>query len=77
MANLTLAVVAINGWNRLNIAFRTVPGTYQPARREEYRAPRKMNWRNSRTRFQFPLNLADERLPSGRVPAIGSRNRRE
>jgi AhpD family alkylhydroperoxidase len=31
LANLTLAVVAINGWNRLNIAFRTVPGTYQPA----------------------------------------------
>jgi AhpD family alkylhydroperoxidase len=29
LANLALAVVAINGWNRLNIAFRTVPGTYQ------------------------------------------------
>ena len=27
---LTLAVVAINGWNRLNIAFRTPAGTYQP-----------------------------------------------
>jgi AhpD family alkylhydroperoxidase len=31
LANLTLAVVAINGWNRLSISFRTVPGTYQPA----------------------------------------------
>ena len=31
LANLTLAVVAINGWNRLNIAFRTIPGSYQPA----------------------------------------------
>ena len=31
LANLTLAVVAINGWNRLNIAFRTMPGSYQPA----------------------------------------------
>lgn len=31
LANLTLAVVTINGWNRLNIAFRTVPGSYQPA----------------------------------------------
>ena len=31
LANLTLAVAAINGWNRLNIAFRTVPGSYQPA----------------------------------------------
>lgn len=30
LANLTLAVVAINGWNRLSIAFRTTPGTYQP-----------------------------------------------
>ena len=29
--NLTLAIVAINGWNRLNIAFGTVPGKYQPA----------------------------------------------
>ena len=26
---LTAAVVAINGWNRLAIAFRTVPGTFQ------------------------------------------------
>jgi AhpD family alkylhydroperoxidase len=31
LANLTLAVVAINGANRLNIAFRTVPGNYRPA----------------------------------------------
>lgn len=38
LANLTLAIVAINGWNRLNIAFRTVPGNYQPARKQELRA---------------------------------------
>ncbi|MBV9229858.1 MAG: carboxymuconolactone decarboxylase family protein [Chloroflexi bacterium] len=31
LVNLTLAVVAINGWNRFAISFRTVPGTYQPA----------------------------------------------
>jgi AhpD family alkylhydroperoxidase len=31
LVDLTLAVVAINGWNRLAIGFRTVPGTYQPA----------------------------------------------
>jgi AhpD family alkylhydroperoxidase len=30
LANLTLAIVAINGNNRINIAFRTVPGEYQP-----------------------------------------------
>jgi AhpD family alkylhydroperoxidase len=34
LADLTLAIVAINGWNRLNIAFRTVPGGYQPRRAE-------------------------------------------
>ncbi|MEO7144416.1 MAG: carboxymuconolactone decarboxylase family protein [Bryobacteraceae bacterium] len=28
---LTMAIVAINGWNRLSIAFRAVPGSYQPA----------------------------------------------
>ncbi len=30
LVDLTMAVVAINGWNRLSIAFRTVAGTYQP-----------------------------------------------
>ena len=30
VANLTLAIVTINGWNRLLIAFRAVPGEYQP-----------------------------------------------
>jgi len=32
LVNLTLALVAINGANRLNIAFRTVPGSYQVRR---------------------------------------------
>ncbi len=31
LADLTLAVVTINGWNRLCVAARTTPGTYQPA----------------------------------------------
>jgi len=31
LANLTLAVVAINGWNRFAISFRAVPGSYQVA----------------------------------------------
>jgi len=29
LADLTWAIVAINGWNRLALAARTVPGTYQ------------------------------------------------
>ena len=33
LVNLTLAIVAINGANRINVAFRTVPGSYQPAAR--------------------------------------------
>ena len=33
LVNLTLAIVAINGWNRLAIAFRSVPGEYQPPQR--------------------------------------------
>jgi AhpD family alkylhydroperoxidase len=32
LSDLTLAVAAINAWNRLAISTRTVPGTYQPAR---------------------------------------------
>jgi AhpD family alkylhydroperoxidase len=32
LADLTLAVAAINAWNRLSIASRAVPGTYQPAK---------------------------------------------
>lgn len=28
LVNLTLAVIAINGWNRLNVAFRTTVGEY-------------------------------------------------
>jgi AhpD family alkylhydroperoxidase len=30
LVHLTMAVIAINGWNRLAIAFRSVPGSYQP-----------------------------------------------
>ncbi len=32
MIDLTMAVVAINSWNRANIAFRTTPGTYEPGK---------------------------------------------
>ncbi|MCC7021660.1 MAG: carboxymuconolactone decarboxylase family protein [Thermomicrobiales bacterium] len=31
LVGLTMAVVAINGWNRLNVALRNRPGAYQPA----------------------------------------------
>ncbi len=35
LADLTLAISTINAWNRLAIAARTVPGTYQPAKAGE------------------------------------------
>ncbi len=34
IADITVAVATINAWNRLAIAGRTTPGTYQPAKRE-------------------------------------------
>jgi AhpD family alkylhydroperoxidase len=34
LVDLTMAIVGINAWNRLNVAFRTVAGTYQPAQQQ-------------------------------------------
>jgi AhpD family alkylhydroperoxidase len=30
LVNLTMAIIAINGWNRMAISFRAVPGKYEP-----------------------------------------------
>ena len=38
IVDLTLAIIAINSWNRLAISFRTPPGSYQP-RTAPARAP--------------------------------------
>jgi len=35
LVDLTMAVVAINGWNRLAISFRSEAGTYQPPSKPE------------------------------------------
>jgi AhpD family alkylhydroperoxidase len=35
ISDLTFAVAAINAWNRISIAGRTPPGTYQPAQTHE------------------------------------------
>lgn len=32
LVDLTLAIVAINGWNRLATSFRSVPGSYRPGK---------------------------------------------
>ncbi len=36
VVNLSMAIVAINSWNRLALGFRTVPGTYQPKTHVEH-----------------------------------------
>jgi AhpD family alkylhydroperoxidase len=33
LVNLTLAIITINGWNRLAITFRMVPGEHQPGKK--------------------------------------------
>ena len=35
IVSLTFALVAINGWNRLAVSFRTVAGSYQPRKAPE------------------------------------------
>jgi len=35
LVDLTLAIIAINGWNRLAIPFRSEPGHYQPVGRSK------------------------------------------
>ena len=41
LIDLTMAVIAINGWNRFNVAFRTVPGDYQPTRASKAKSRQK------------------------------------
>ncbi len=38
LVDLTMVIIAINGWNRLAIGFRSVAGTYQPAHHEHKKA---------------------------------------
>jgi AhpD family alkylhydroperoxidase len=40
LVHLSLAVISINGWNRLNIAARTVPGDYVPGSLAKLQAAR-------------------------------------
>ena len=35
LVSLTMAIIAINGWNRLNVSFRTAPGGYQSQRKPD------------------------------------------
>ena len=39
LVDLTMVIIAINGWNRLAIGFRSVAGTYQPAKHNHQEAP--------------------------------------
>lgn len=35
LVSLTMAIIAINGWNRLSVSFRAVPGNYKSQRRPQ------------------------------------------
>ena len=35
LVDLTMAVIEINGWNRLAVTFRAVPGSYTPGQWKE------------------------------------------
>jgi len=37
LANITIAITAINGWNRLAVSFRFVPGVYEPPKQQLHR----------------------------------------
>lgn len=39
IVNLSMAIIVINGWNRLAIPFRDVPGSYQPAPKPAVQEP--------------------------------------
>jgi AhpD family alkylhydroperoxidase len=38
LVDLTMAVIAINGWNRLSISFRREAGTYRPGEKKTFEA---------------------------------------
>ena len=37
LANITIAITAINGWNRLAVSFRSVPDVYEPPKQQLHR----------------------------------------
>jgi AhpD family alkylhydroperoxidase len=39
LVDLTMAIVTINGWNRLAVSFRTEPGTYEPPHQPPHQPP--------------------------------------
>jgi len=43
LIDLTLAITSINAWNRLNIAFRTVAGSYRPGMYKSFIAGAKVS----------------------------------
>ena len=60
LAYLTLAVVAINGWNRFNIAFRTVPAHTPPANSPRVPRAKRADGRSA--------SLTSASRPSGVAP---------
>jgi AhpD family alkylhydroperoxidase len=70
LVDLTLAIVAINGWNRLAIAFKTVPGTFQLRVR-----PSIVTRRESRTsrRVAETMEASDDHIETRVRPGLAYR----
>ncbi len=45
LVDLTFAIVAINGWNRLSVSFRSLAGIYQPVKHKEPTLPKQSSAR--------------------------------
>ena len=37
LVDITIPIIAINGWNRLAVSFRSVPGVYEPPKQQLHR----------------------------------------
>ena len=85
LVDLTLAVASINTWNRLNIAFRTVPGSYRAGSLKSTLAALKPPaaaacasrcGTGNRVRWRAECSRRTARPPPGEPPACSRRTRR-
>ena len=65
LAQLTLAIVAINGWNRFNVAFRTPAGNYKSNIKQSFKPVLATGWSMGRSMGRSRWQLAKIRRCSG------------
>ena len=70
LVNLTLAITAINSWNRIAISFRSVPGTYPPRSVARSRGLNRLEGSRfgicrTTSRYLFQRSVRPENVASG------------